>query len=141
MIYIIISLIIEIKNLLKLHVLKFDLPALDVLENPRLIHRTPLWILFAMYCIHMFFLFHFTEYYMLDNFILVLIACIICDLLKLQTFDSVHKEMQMYIFVDNERSYKEKHFKFAYADERLCFRYIDKLEQSLYFLALKFLNL
>ena len=74
---------------------------------------------------------------MLDNFIFVLIACIICDLLQLQTFDSVHKETQMYIFVDNERSSKEKHFKLAYADERLCFRYIDRLEQSVYFLTLR----
>ena len=74
---------------------------------------------------------------MLDIFIFVLIAYIICGL-KLQTFDSVHKETQMYIFVDNERNSKEKHFKLAYADKRLCFRYIDRLEQSVLYLALKF---
>ena len=66
---------------------------------------------------------------MLDNFIFVLIACTLCDLLKLQTFDSIHKETQMYmIFVNNERSSNERHFKLAYADERFCFRYIDRLE-------------
>ena len=50
---------------------------------------------------------------MLDNFIFVLIAGIICDLLQLKTFHLVHKETQMYIFVDNERGSKEKHFKRA----------------------------
>ena len=78
---------------------------------------------------------------MLDNFIFVLIACILCDLLQLRGFDSVHKETQMYIFFDNEKSSKEMHFKVAYADERLCFRYIDGQEQSLYYLAVKFSNL